>query len=104
MDGEVNSLAVYHNELYIGGSFTNAAGTSVNNIAKYSPNIGIQPIDVKINSIKVYPNPAIDYVQISWINEQSSKVILSITDITGRILFEKNEGEIAVGVIRNLFL
>ncbi len=102
MDGEVNSLAVYHNELYIGGSFTNAAGTSVNNIAKYSPNIGIQPIDVKINSIKVYPNPAIDYVQISWINEQSSKIILSITDITGRILFEKNEGEIAVGFHQEL--
>ncbi|MBK8362959.1 MAG: hypothetical protein IPL24_04550 [Bacteroidetes bacterium] len=41
-------------------------------------------------------------MQISWINEQSSKIILSITDITGRILFEKNEGEIAVGFHQEL--
>ncbi len=98
MNGVVNSLAVYHNELYIAGAFTNAAGTSVNNIAKYSANTGIQPVNGNVISMNVYPNPASDFVKISWTNELSSKINLIITDITGRVLFEQNEGAISVGV------
>ena len=36
LNGCVNSLAVYNNELYAGGRFNNASGTPVNNIAKWN--------------------------------------------------------------------
>ncbi len=98
MDGAVNSLAVHHNELYIGGSFTNAAGTSVNNIAKYSANTGIHALNGNSISLTVYPNPAGNYVRLSWVNENLTEVKLTLSDIAGKILFERDQILPSIGI------
>ncbi|MBK9451975.1 MAG: hypothetical protein IPN95_21665 [Bacteroidetes bacterium] len=36
INGCINSLAIYNNELYAGGKFSNASGITVNNIAKWN--------------------------------------------------------------------
>jgi len=98
MDGKVNSLAVYQNSLYIAGSFSNAAGTPVNNIAIYTSATGIQSINSNSIKLSISPNPVIDFVQVSWVNENSSKVNLIISDINGRTLSEKKSGVISPGL------
>lgn len=103
MDGKVNSLAVYQNILYIAGSFSNAAGTSVNNIAQYTGTTGIQAIDANSIKLTIFPNPVSDFVQVSWVNESSSKVNLIVSDITGKILSEKNQEFLLLACTRKRF-
>ena len=90
-DGVINSLAVYHNELYLAGTFSNAAGTSVSNIAKYSALTGIEPIDVCTNYMTVYPNPARDFVHVTWVNAKPLNQVLRITDRTGKIMYHDDQ-------------
>ncbi len=102
MNGKVNSLAVYQNELYIAGSFTNAAGTAVNNIAKYSSTTGMQPIGSQSLSLEVYPNPASDFVQVTWNNEKSSIITFIISDMAGRNIMKQSLGSNAAGIHKQI--
>ena len=38
--------------------------------------------------ISVYPNPAINELNVNWTNEQTGKAHISITDVTGRMVYE----------------
>jgi hypothetical protein len=97
MNGKVNALAIYHGDLYIAGAFSNAAGTSVNNIAKYSIASGTGPILLDSPTLTAYPNPSNDFVQVKWVNEFSSPVTLLISDISGKIVYQKYSGILPAG-------
>ncbi len=59
MNGGINSLAVYNSELYAGGSFTTAGGTTTNYIAKWNGSswsaVG-SGVNGEVNSLAVYNN------------------------------------------------
>ncbi|MHB8261869.1 MAG: hypothetical protein ACYDEC_16535 [Bacteroidia bacterium] len=57
---------MYHNTLYFGGTFTNAAGTSVNNIARYSVPTGIESLTNSNEQVSIYPNPSSSSVNIAF--------------------------------------
>jgi hypothetical protein len=45
----LSDIEAYHNELYVGGSFTSISGVSFNHIAKYSPNAPLTVSPTMIN-------------------------------------------------------
>lgn len=96
MNGNIRSFSVYHNKLYIGGSFTNAAGTTVSNIASYSTSTGIEIITPQI--ISVYPNPASEYIEYSWIANSTSNTTLTIIDATGKKVVQNSIGKLDSGL------
>lgn len=98
MNGVVRSLAVFNNELYIAGSFSDAAGSPVNNIAKYSVVTGIQPVDRLFMFLKIFPNPSGDFIAISWKNKKPSVTTLTISDLSGRIVTQQKLGLTAEGM------
>jgi hypothetical protein len=103
MNGKVNALAIYHNDLYIAGSFTNAAGTAVSNIAKYNSTTGIQTVTPQSLSLDIYPNPATDFIQLSWSNEMSATTNITIADITGRNIMQLDLGTTSSGLHKQIF-
>lgn len=42
------------------------------------------------NSIKVYPNPAKNSITVSWATENNPKLNLTITDVTGKVMYKGN--------------
>lgn len=98
MDGSVFSLAVYQNILYIAGSFSSAAGTPVNNIAEYASTTGIQSVQASYIKLTIFPNPAGDIIQVRWVSEKSSQVDLIVSDVNGRMVFEKKSEVISPGI------
>jgi len=44
-----------------------------------------------------YPNPAVDMTQIQYELGSDSKVVLEITDMTGRVVLQQNEGNLPAG-------
>ena len=60
--------------------------TSVNEIGNY------------LNNLKVYPNPAIDNIQLSFELPGNNNLSIAILDVTGRIIKNENKGFITQGL------
>ncbi|HET6990497.1 MAG TPA: T9SS type A sorting domain-containing protein, partial [Bacteroidia bacterium] len=86
--GFASSLTFYNGDLCAGGSFTHAGNVNANHVARW----GI-PASVDENydpeEISVYPNPADENIHVEWSSDERGKVILTLTDITGRIVLQK---------------
>ncbi|MEO8147802.1 MAG: choice-of-anchor J domain-containing protein [Bacteroidia bacterium] len=93
------SSPVFLNELTLDSTCT-TTGTSlaVNVRAQGDPfcNVGInENLPGKQTSIAVYPSPARDIVQVDFMNSAVSNTKVSVTDITGRTLIEKQFNALA---------
>ena len=75
--------------VYAAGYFTD--GESKYYVAEYDPNTQSSGIN-EINSahLKVYPNPAIDAFDISILNEPESDYHVTLYDLAGRVVMEKD--------------
>lgn len=56
--GTPGTLAVFKNDLYIGGGFKTINGDTMNNIAKYDYTVGVNELQVSNCGFQVYPNPS----------------------------------------------
>ncbi len=99
--GRVADLIVYKNELYLGGSFTNAGSTKQSsNIAKWSKipvsvneNIEYPDIDIKLS-----PNPTDGFLNVEITSEKRQDVSLEIFNLSGERLRIIYRGGIPAGV------
>ncbi|HEX7414837.1 MAG TPA: T9SS type A sorting domain-containing protein [Bacteroidia bacterium] len=111
-NGNIHAMAVYHNALYFGGIFINAAGTSVNNIARYSTLAGIENVTNNIEQVSIYPNPN----NGSFVIEPNSttKQTVNVYDVNGKLVLSQtingktiidasslNEGVYNISIISN---
>lgn len=88
--GGISTLAVYNNELYVGGMFDVAGGKMSSNIAKWSKN-PLTVTDGANNQSKLisYPNPAKNEFNIEIPELIQNGFKLEITNINGRVLIER---------------
>jgi hypothetical protein len=85
------SMAVYNNELYVGGYFSSAIGVPLTNcIAKWNPTVGefenISP------SIAVGPNPFSNYTVFQLPSSKKSERNLLVFDLLGNLVREEKIG------------
>ncbi len=76
-----------------GNVFFNVNGSDfkiTNNPSLPTVTLGVQQINTSINDVKVYPNPATNIVNIRAGNLNSANASISITDITGKLLLQKD--------------
>ena len=99
----VNSLAVYNGELYAGGTFTNAGGIPVNNIAKLAgTSTGVNNDVFTILKLNIYPNPSGGEVRI---NSNGFIEDLKIVNVIGEIVHQSkpNQSQIDLKIIESGF-
>ena len=84
----VLSLCFYVWQLIAGGIFTTAGSTSTGHIAQWDePLVGInESLLSESNNLLNYPNPFSSTTTISFQQNQSEKVELTLKDITGKTL------------------
>lgn len=58
--------------------------------------LGVEDITA-LNSLEVYPNPAIDKFSLSLDMAESENVSIDVLDITGKVVFSKNLGRLSAG-------
>ncbi len=88
LDSSVNSIAIQSGNLYFGGNFVRNSAKVLNRIGIISDSyVGI-PLFAPNETLKIYPNPATDFVRIKLSNNE---VILQteLLDFTGRNIFSK---------------
>jgi len=88
----VFSMAVYNDDLYVGGAFSQAGGITVNYIARWNmddttstPAVKKKPIVYLGNSI---PNPAKGTVTIPYYLPQGAKGVIKLYGIKGELVKE----------------
>lgn len=62
-NGVITSMAIYNNELYIGGDFTSIGSCTADYLAKYYM-VSTSTVEYTTSQIRFYPNPAIDKITI----------------------------------------
>lgn len=82
----ITSLAVYNDELYVGGGFDSVGTKKVNYIARLSMPVGVEELDVRNSKFKVYPNPAKNEITIELTEQtqQTTKLNLCLFDNLGK--------------------
>jgi hypothetical protein len=79
------SMAVYNNELYVGGYFSSAVGVPLTNcIAKWNPTVG--EFENLISHPSVGPNPFINNTVFYLPNSKYSECNLMIYDVVGNLV------------------
>lgn len=86
----INTIAMYGNGLYFGGTFTSSGGRTTNHIAYLQlTSTGVNQLPEAALKVSVYPNPATDNITIkTGDNSQIQKV--QLIDATGRIVLAHN--------------
>jgi hypothetical protein len=87
--GRGSSMAVYKNDLYVGGYFTTAGyKNSSSNFARWTKRpVSVEPIEpTHINDLIAYPNPAGKSITLSFDSEIDCKASIIIYDITGNFV------------------
>lgn len=88
-DSTVKALAVTYNSLYFGGDFIAGFGDTTNHIAylDFTPT-GIAPEHAAEKSIRVFPNPASEFVLVQSSTNENLDA-LEMYDVTGRKVFSE---------------
>ena len=63
-------------------------GCTVQNVAVVTTQVGVNPDANDIVGLKVFPNPADDYLKISWNEPQTGKLNLTLLDVSGKLIRE----------------
>jgi hypothetical protein len=78
---------VYNNSLHVGGSFERAGSNEVNNITRFDPTatliVSTENL-VKNETVKVYPNPTNNILNITSTTTQFN---LQLTDVAGKVVY-----------------
>jgi hypothetical protein len=82
--GTVSTMAIYNNELYVGGDFSNVGSTQANYLVKYYM-ISTNMETHNMNQIRFYPNPAIDKITI----ESDQNNIVEIFNSQGQLVMQQ---------------
>jgi trimeric autotransporter adhesin len=91
LDAEATVMAVFNNQLYIGGYFTHAGDSLVNGIAKWIPgSLGVEENGEDKFPFKIMPNPAKDEVMIELSLNKPMNLILQVTDSNGKNIFNES--------------
>ena len=97
--GPLREIEIFNDELYVSGSFQSIDGLPIKRIAKWIGGnfidscgaivTGIEEqIDINYDEIKVYPNPASDFLKIKYPDFQSeSKLTLQIYNMLGQEMY-----------------
>jgi hypothetical protein len=54
------------------------------------PDFNILGVESESLALKVYPNPAQEYVKVEWVVEQTGETVLHLVDSLGREILQKN--------------
>jgi len=76
---------------------TSESATDPVDIEYYTlPTTGVASVTTE-EALKVFPNPASDNINLSFSLQDTKDASVSISDVTGRVLFMKNEDALAIG-------
>jgi hypothetical protein len=88
----INNVSVFHEDTLV-------SKNKVINVLRYSPAfLGEKPIQPL--SITLFPNPAVDYIEVSVDIPGMEEAILTLTDLAGRKAGEYNASTVTGGQIR----
>lgn len=71
--------------------------TSIDDI-QISWTVGVNENESLLSKVNVYPNPTTDYLTLEYTMSAASPVIMTITDISGRVVATESLGLVAAGV------
>ena len=98
-NNNINAAAFYHDTLYIGGAFSAISADTIRYIAKWSGGnfvdtcsmpVGIHEITQKDIPFSLYPNPATNQLNLSFLSAPKTKNLLSITDLIGTNMLKES--------------
>ncbi|MES2726999.1 MAG: T9SS type A sorting domain-containing protein [Bacteroidota bacterium] len=77
--------------ILVGNGQTTQAGAAlyIDNISLVYESTGIDKIENKKTTFKIYPNPAKEYTNLLLNLKQNNKVSIQVTDITGALVFKQ---------------
>ncbi|MES2654380.1 MAG: T9SS type A sorting domain-containing protein [Bacteroidota bacterium] len=77
--------------IMVGNGSTAPAGAAlyIDNMSLVYGSTGIDKIENKKTTFKIYPNPAKEYTNLSLNLKQNNKVSIQVTDITGALVFKQ---------------
>lgn len=87
-------------ETYYARSFaTNSSGTAYGNIIEFTATTpsGINDLDDLVTDFVVYPNPASDKVMVRFNQPHAENLILTISDVQGRLFTQHNLENLNIG-------
>jgi hypothetical protein len=80
MTGSVTLFAVYNNQLYVGGIFTEINQVTLNNIARFQDNTGMLQYEQTSDDVEIFPNPTITeedvFVRLNTKNFNRTKIVV----------------------------
>lgn len=62
-----------------------------------SSELGIKDVNINVKNVGSYPNPAVNFTNISFDLVNEADVVLKVTDLTGRTVAEYNYGKLMKG-------
>lgn len=89
VNGIVEELEVFHNELYVAGAFNEINGNSFLNIAKYNPTNAIEENVIDLKPV-LFPNPFSKDNQIPLTIDEPHFGSVEIVSVTGEILIRSD--------------
>lgn len=95
LNGEVNKIFQWNNNIYLGGNFPSSIYDDLNYLARYEPNLVLVD-NIENPTISVYPNPFENQLTIDGVSDNST---FEIVQMNGQII---RKGEISNGKINQL--
>jgi hypothetical protein len=80
---QVWCIAPYNNSIYAAGTFTQASGITVSNIARWTEATSVNENFIDRNDIHIYPNPVADNSIIEFSLNKKSLITINIYDLIG---------------------
>ena len=69
----------------------------ISNMLFMDQSIGVEEPESDKSSFSIFPNPADERTTVKYVLHESSETIISIYDITGSLLYQKNLGTLSAG-------
>ncbi|MEI6852756.1 MAG: T9SS type A sorting domain-containing protein [Bacteroidota bacterium] len=83
----IKDICIYRNELYVAGTFRKIGNDSINSIAKYNHSlVSVCENNSINNSIKIYPNPTTNTLNIDGL---TANTLSEIYDISGKLILTR---------------
>lgn len=83
-DNTINAITSLNNDLYLGGGFWTLNGDSVHHVVRYNTTTGIESINQNEPDIKIYPNPAKNFFQITYDLKQNQNAEFNLFNSFGQ--------------------
>lgn len=88
------------------GGYTTIAAAETNGLASCDATSSLEMNEIKDTGFNLYPNPTNDVAYIDMLNAKGGRVVLTVTDLTGKVVAERSytlEGDVQLPINTSQF-